>query len=802
MPDRNERENIEAGRRRKGSAPTGRAEAPRRQRPNSRPTTGHPVVENASGGRRIVRSTGNQVGGCGLLLLVLLVGYFILSGGGGVLSSNSPAVQAPLAPSTSLPQVLPGFTPGASGESDQTWLVMLYQDADDQVLEQDIFFDLNEAERVGSSDHVHVVAQIDRYRSAFNGDGDWTTTRRYYVTRDDDLTRISSQMVSEIGEADMADGNSLVSFVTWAVANIPADRYVLILSDHGMGWPGGWSDPDPGINPPSEIPLVSRLGANLYLMELDQALGEARAQAGIQQFDLIGLDACLMAQMEVLAALQPHARFAVVSEEVEPALGWAYAGFLNGLVADPSMSTEDFSRLIVQSYIRQDLRLLDPDARDKYLNEGSVLGGLFRDSGGSIEQEIQKLEYNSTLSAIDLNAFSRLQVRFNLLAHALQSEDQNVIAQARSYSQSYTSIFGRQVPPAYIDIGHFAALLERNARESSVRQAAVDLLAALDKTVVEEKHGAGLPGSTGISVYFPNSTLYSSSITGPQSYTGVAERFTIGSLWDDFLAFHYTDRIFQPQDMTRVIPPPNAPARVPGQGNITVSSLASSPSVTGQGRPVRLSADISGQNIGYIFLFVGYYDRSANSIYVADTDFLESPESRQVEGVEYPVWGSTGAFTLAYNWDPIVFAISDGNTSVPALFTPLRYGETPEQAIYAVEGLYTFYNTGDTLDARLLFQNGSLLSVYGYSGSQGVGAPHEIIPQAGDQFTVLDKWMDLDDAGKVVEVSYQSGKNLTFGDAPFAWEVLDAAPGEYLLGFIIEDMDGETYPVYTQVIMQ
>ena len=31
---------------------------------------------------------------------------------------------------------------------------MLYQDADDKILEKDIFLDLNEAERVGSTDQV------------------------------------------------------------------------------------------------------------------------------------------------------------------------------------------------------------------------------------------------------------------------------------------------------------------------------------------------------------------------------------------------------------------------------------------------------------------------------------------------------------------------------------------------------------------------------------------------------------------------------------------------------------------------
>ena len=42
----------------------------------------------------------------------------------------------------------------------------------------------------------------------------------------------------DLGEVNMASGDSLVDFVTWAVENYPADKYALILSDHGMGWPG------------------------------------------------------------------------------------------------------------------------------------------------------------------------------------------------------------------------------------------------------------------------------------------------------------------------------------------------------------------------------------------------------------------------------------------------------------------------------------------------------------------------------------------------------------------------------------
>jgi hypothetical protein len=58
-----------------------------------------------------------------------------------------------------IPTKRPTLPPSTSSEDD-TWLVMLYQDADDKVLEQDIFIDLNEAEKVGSSDRVHIVARL------------------------------------------------------------------------------------------------------------------------------------------------------------------------------------------------------------------------------------------------------------------------------------------------------------------------------------------------------------------------------------------------------------------------------------------------------------------------------------------------------------------------------------------------------------------------------------------------------------------------------------------------------------------
>jgi hypothetical protein len=807
---------INADRRRKGEGPVGRAEAPRRETGGGYPSGGMPSggypqqggtpQSGFPGGG--FSSRGKQMGGCGTILIILLiVGYYLLSGNGidlggltGVDTTGGGNTTGFEPVNPELPQS--NFTPPAPAVSaGQTWTIMLYQDADDQVLERDIYLDLNEAERVGSSDNVKIVAQLDRFRSAFQGDGDWTSARRYYVTQDNDLNAVHSQVAQELGEVDMSDGQTLVDFVQWSVQNFPADKYVLILSDHGMGWPGGWSDPAPGGSGDNSTPLSARLGNNIYLNELDAALGEATRAAGIDRFEIIGMDACLMAQVEIMAALQPHANYAVASEEVEPSIGWAYASFLGDLVQNPDMSGGQLSQSIVKGYVVDDQRILDPAARAEFLRGGSPLGGFFGGSLASAEQLASQISRDVTLTAVDLNAFGGLMSSYNDFVYQLRNEDQRLVAEARNYTQSYTSIFGNQVPPSYIDIGHFVLLIQNNTSNTQIKQAANAVISALQQTVVAEKHGEARKGSTGLAIYFPNSTLYSSPVTGPQSYTAIADRFADESLWDDFLAYHYLDRDFSPSAATPYIPQAGYSSRAPGLGQISVSDIRASTTSVTTDQSVDLSIDISGTNIGYIYLFVGYFDANARSLNVTDTDYLESPDSKTVGGVTYPVWDENG-FTLNFTWDPVVFGISDGTQNAVALFNPEQYGADAASAAYSVEGLYTFAQTGQSQYAKLFFQDGKLTSVFGYNGDGATGAPREITPTQGDTFTIYEKWMDVDANGAVTGTVQEQGDTLTFGAQPFEWVELYAAAGDYVIGFIVEDLDGNQYPVYTSLTVQ
>ena len=797
---------IDVQRRRKADKPTERAEAPVRRQTGG--TGGGPSRPSLGGGFNI--PTRGKMGGCGgLIVIIVIIAYILLTGGGGSdLETSAPLYEQPTE-SNPVIKDFPTNTPRptrepVTGQTGQKWLVMLYQDADDQVLEQDIFFDLNEAEQVGSTDRVTILTQLDRFRGAFKGDGDWTSVRRYLITQDDNLNRISSELVDDLGEVNMADGDSLVDFVTWAIGTYPANRYVLLLSDHGMGWPGGWSDPAPGGNDASRAPLASALNEDfLFLSEIDQALSEIQDQTGIDKLDIIGMDACLMSQMEVYAMLQPYAHIALASEEVEPSLGWAYAAFLQPLVDNPDMSSQQLATEVVNSYVEQDLRIVDDQARQEFLRQGSPLGGFFSTSSVTAGQLARQIGRDGTLTAVDLDTLPELMAQFNNFAYTLQNEDQSVVASARNYTQTYTSIFGKQSTPSFLDMGHFVQLVSREANRNDVTQAANSVLAAIDRAIVAEKHGSGKPGSTGIAIYFPNSTMYNSPYTGPQSYNLIAERFVKSSLWDDFLAYHYNDRSFNADAIEAVAPGTGMISRAPGAGTITLSGITASSQSLAPGETIRLSTSITGDNIAYVYLFVGLYDENSNSIFVADTDYLESPDTRELSGVYYPVWPQSESFSLNFNWDGSLFSVSDETISLLALFMPTVYGALAEEAVYTINGFYTFADSGEQRFAQLHFMDGKLTSVYGYQGADFAGAPAEITPSYGDTFTIQQKWMDLDASGHVTQIVEIPGDILTFrNDNSLTWSAKYAPVGDYLVGFMVSDLDGNTSQTFTRITMR
>ncbi len=683
-------------------------------------------------------------------------------------TQDLPDTDPTITPTTPVTQDLPG-----SNSQTQTWLVLFYLDADNN-LEEDIYFDMNEMEMVGSTDRVKMVAQIDRSAEYFTGDGDWTSARRYYLTQDGDLNTINSQLIADLGEVDMGNSNTLVDFATWAIQSYPADKVVLIMSDHGAGWPGGWSDDSP----------QDSSGNWIYLNDLESALGQIIANTGIRQFELVGMDACLMSMLEVYNGLAPYSHYAVASQETEPALGWANASFLSDLAAQPEMSGADLGRAIVESYILEDQRILNDEARQRML---SSLGVSEPISAGELAQE---LGTTITIVAVDLSALPPLNASLDTFLYALKNVDQPKVAEARSYAQAFSSAFGDSYPSPYIDLSNFANFVVVTTGDQALSQSNQQLQTALSVAVIAEKHGDQRPGATGISFYFPVSELYwNEDII---SYTEFTRSSASLNLWDDFLAFHYAG-----QDFGLGNPSRSARLPAPGAGQISIAPLTLSANSIQPGDFLNIQTDITGDNVAYIYLII-MAKADCENCYVAYVfDFLMGDGSREQNGVIYPVWErSNGAIHANGNYAIKPFGICNGTTATDCAFALIatdKYTPQSEDGISLVKGLYTYAGTGQRVEATMYLNNfdGELRNIIGYFGNaEGIRSPREIIPRPGDQFVVLDQWWSYDENGNPRMDGYQEGRTLTFNNQSVFIVRGMPEPGEYRLGIMVEDMDG------------
>ena len=148
-----------------------------------------------------------------------------------------------------------------------------------------------------------------------------------YEIKNGQLTQLSV-----LPQSNMGDDETLLSFLTFAKENYPAENTSLILWDHGSGSVGGVCfDENYGLDA-------------LTLNELDSALSMSDIE-----FEFVGFDACLMATYDTANVIKNYAEYMIASEELEPASGWDYETLIENL------GGEDFYTQVLNSYAaRQD----------------------------------------------------------------------------------------------------------------------------------------------------------------------------------------------------------------------------------------------------------------------------------------------------------------------------------------------------------------------------------------------------------------------------------------------------------------
>ena len=137
------------------------------------------------------------------------------------------------------------------------------------------------------------------------------------------------------GTASMTSPSTLTSFIQYCAKNFKANRYALILWDHGSGSVSGYGYDEKN----------TRSGS-MTLAGLNTAF-----ENGGVKFDFIGFDACLMATVENALMCSKHADYLIASEETEPGIGWYYTDWLTALGKNTSMDTLDIGQKICDDFV-------------------------------------------------------------------------------------------------------------------------------------------------------------------------------------------------------------------------------------------------------------------------------------------------------------------------------------------------------------------------------------------------------------------------------------------------------------------
>lgn len=191
--------------------------------------------------------------------------------------------------------------------------------------------DLQEILKADISDNINIIIETGGARKWNNNAVSNKTNQRYRVTNK------GLQLIEDnLGKKSMVDPETLSDFIIYCKNNYPADRYSLILWDHGGGSMRGFGYDE-------HFP-----GDNMTLDEIANAL-----KNGNCTFDLIGFDACLMATLETAIVLEPHADYMIASEEVEPGIGWHYTGWISALSKNTSISTVDLGKILIDDYVKE-----------------------------------------------------------------------------------------------------------------------------------------------------------------------------------------------------------------------------------------------------------------------------------------------------------------------------------------------------------------------------------------------------------------------------------------------------------------
>lgn len=284
-------------------------------------------------------------------------------------------------------------------------------------------------------------------------------------------------VLEDIGNINSATSNQLGEFITWAEEKYPSDRSILVTSEHGLGWQGLCWD----YNPVHDDPTTMK--------ELRDGLNSAG-----RHFDILLMHNCLMAMIETAYEIQTSADYLGFSQETHLSFRYAYNRILQNITKDPFASSEDIAKAIVDI--------------DKTANIGNHPDG-------------------ATFSVVKTSKVANLAISVNNLAQSilnrLSANNITLLSSlARTQKMSETS---------FIDLYHFAEIVNRTVRDPNIRDNAVQVMYRVGDAVVKSWFDAPKTDAHGLSIFLENNSIILNALANEYNQT----RFGRETRWLNFL---------------------------------------------------------------------------------------------------------------------------------------------------------------------------------------------------------------------------------------------------------------------------
>jgi len=605
------------------------------------------------------------------------------------------------------------------------WTILVYYGGD-STLEASLMSDFVEFERAGgSTENTRIVALLDRYGLS-DANGGWTGARLFEVTKNITgdfgtvpVPTMDSIALADLGITDTGNGETLARFLTWGIMNYPAEHYVLAFGGHGGGWRGVITD--------------DTSQSVITLPQLDEAMNTARMATGVEQFDLLINDACLMGSVEYYDIMARHFAYSLASPEIviDPALDMS---LLTELITTDTLLGEIGSPL-VNTYIERDILANDrPDSR--YM----------------------------TFASSDLDEMANLRRAIEAFARVVNQDPLTyapLLGQARTNVYTYAKFLGGG-NDLDIDLGHFMRQVIAYSADAPLISAAQDVL--------KELEDVRLYGNAA-----DYAELYTSyySIHFPRRSKDFNTRYfndTPLKQWAEMLANYYNStmpRLWSVDDSVLTYHPPTRP-------EVTITT--NYPDVANAQNPPVIGLQVVGRNLSQGQFTVDQLTEDGTKIRLMSTPIVtEVTVGRETEFLN--VWKS-GLDLSYFNWQPFNLpVVTDGIVSHNELLI-----KTADLATLA--GRYRIPNTENWVEVAVVFNPlGYVQQVMGRSDTLGTVAPITI--PRGAEFQTY-RYVVLSDG----DVKPELGNTYTWGENGIAFIDTEVPAGQYEMGFLVKTFSG------------